>query len=236
MSRRTRNVLGAVVVLGLVGLLVARLLAEPAHVLLAGDSILRQTGPKLDETFGREVAVDNAALNNSGLLTPGFVDWSARLEEQLDDGDPAAVVFLFIGNYTDTDLATTADGEPILKNTPEFFEAWGAEADRLMQILEDRGSEAAVYWVLPPPQYTEVNQITTAGLRAEYEALAERWPNITLIDANDALAGPNGEYLASTTNRHGEVVPLRVPDTVHLTDAGARRLARVIHDAVDQDL
>lgn len=105
-----------------------------------------------------------------------------------------------------------------------------------MQVLEDNGSDAAVYWVLPPPQYTEVNQITTAGLRAEYEALAERWPQITLIDANDALAGPNGEYLASITNRQGEVVPLRVPDTVHLTDVGARRLARVIHDAVDQDL
>ena len=66
--------------------------------------------------------------------------------------------------------------------------------------------------------------------------MAERWPEITLIDANDALAGPNGEYLASTTNRHGEVIPLRVPDTVHLTDAGARRLARVIHNAIDQDL
>lgn len=236
MTRRTRNVLGAVVVLTLVGLLVTRLLAEPAHVLLAGDSILRQTGPKLDETFGREVAVDNAALNNSGLLTPGFVDWTARLEDQLAEGDPEAVVFLFIGNYTDTDYATDADGNPILKNTPEFFAAWGREADRLMQVLEDQGSDAEVYWVLPPPQYTEVNQITTAGLRAEYQALAERWPQITLIDANDALAGPNGEYLASTTNRHGDVVPLRVPDTVHLTDVGARRLARVIHDAVDQDL
>lgn len=236
MSRRTRNALGAVVVLGLVGFLVARLLAEPAHLLLAGDSILRQTGPKLDETFGREVAVDNAALNNSGLLTPGFVDWTKRLEEQLAEDDPEAVVFLFIGNYTDTDFATDPDGNPILKNTPEFFQAWGKEADRLMQVLEDNGSDAAVYWVLPPPQYTEVNQITTAGLRAEYEALAERWPQITLIDANEALAGPNGEYLASITNRQGEVVPLRVPDTVHLTDVGARRLARLIHEAVEQDL
>ena len=236
MTRRTRNVVGAVLVLALVGLLVARLLAEPAHLLLAGDSILRQTGPKLDETFGREVAVDNAALNNSGLLTPGFVDWAERLEEQIADDHPEAVVFLFIGNYTDTDFATDAEGNPILKNTPEFFEAWGKEADRLMQVLEDNGSDAAVYWVLPPPQYTEVNQITTAGLRAEYEALAERWPQITLIDANDALAGPNGEYLASITNRQGEVVPLRVPDTVHLTDVGARRLARLIHEAVEQDL
>lgn len=236
MNPRTRNVLCALVVLALLGVLASRLLAEPDHVLLAGDSILRQTGPKLDETFGRDVAIDNAAVNNSGLLTPGYVDWAQRLQEKVEAHDPDAVVFLFIGNYTDTDYAVGADGNPIMKNTPEFFEAWGKEADHLMQVLHDSGSDAKVYWVLPPPEYTPENQATTVGLRAEYEALAERWPEITLIDANDALAGPNGEYLASTTNRHGEVVPLRVPDTVHLTDAGARRLARVIHNAIDQDL
>ena len=58
MNRRTRNVLCVVAVLVVVGLLVSRLLAEPDHVLLAGDSILRQTGPKLEATFGRDVAID----------------------------------------------------------------------------------------------------------------------------------------------------------------------------------
>lgn len=231
---RARTVACVLVVLLFVGILATKLVLESRQtVLLAGDSILRQTGPALDDSFGWRYQIENEALNNSGLLTPGFVDWVARLDRLVQEEDPDQVVLLFIGNYTDTDYWTDGDGDPVLKNTPEFFEAWGEQADRMMEVLE--GSGAEVYWVLPPPQYTEVNQITTAGLRAEYEALAERWPNLTLIDANDALAGPNGEYLGTITNRHGEVVPLRVPDTVHLAEAGQRRLARTIHDALTGD-
>lgn len=237
MTSRARTLLGVVVVVIVVGLLVAKLvLAQPERVLLAGDSILRQTGPALDNSFGRDVEIDNKAVNNSGLLTPGYIDWVRRLERQVADDDPAAVVFLFIGNYTDTDYFTDEAGNPVMKNTPEFFTAWGQQADAMMQVLEDAESDAAVFWVLPPPQLSPANQATTTGLRQVYVDLAERWPAITLIDANDALAGPNGEYLGSVTNRQGEVVPLRAPDTVHLSDTGARRLARTIHNAIDPAL
>jgi hypothetical protein len=234
---RARTILCVLLVLVVAGALVVKfVILQPDHVLLAGDSILRQTGPALDNTFGRDVEIDNKAVNNSGLLTPGYVDWVKRLERQVDDGDPAAVVFLFIGNYTDTDYFVDDAGRQVMKNTPEFFEAWGHEADRLMQVLKDAGSEAAVYWVLPPPELSPDNQATTTGLRQVYTELADRWPAITLIDANDALAGPNGEYLSSITNRQGDTVPLRVPDTVHLTDVGARRLARTIHNAIEPHL
>lgn len=237
MTARTRTILGIVVVVAVVGALVVKLvLLQPDRVLLSGDSILRQTGPALDNSFGRDVEVTNKAVNGSGLLTPGDVDWVKRLERQVADDDPAVVVFLFIGNYTDTDLFPDDAGNPIQKNSPEFFAAWGREADRMMQVLEDAGSEAAVFWVLPPPQISPENRATTTGLRQAYVDLAERWPAITLIDANDALAGPNGEYLGSITNRQGEVVDLRAPDTVHLSDAGARRLARTINNAIDPAL
>lgn len=228
---RARTVACVLVVALFVGILATKLVLESRQtVLLAGDSILRQTGPALDDSFGWRYQIENEAVNNSGLLTPGFVDWVARLERLVDEHHPDKVVLLFIGNYTDTDYWTDDDGAPVLKNTPEFFAAWGEQADRLMEVLD--GSGAEVYWVLPPSQYSEANQITTEGLRREYEALAERWPEVELIDANDALAGPNGEYLGSITNRHGEVVPLRVPDTVHLAEAGQRRLARTIHRAI----
>lgn len=237
MTSRARTALGIVVVVAVVAALVVKLvLLQSERVLLAGDSILRQTGPALDNGFGRDVEIDNKAVNNSGLLTPDYIDWVKRLERQVSDDDPAAVVFLFIGNYTDTDFYVDDAGNPVMKNTPAFFETWGQQADRLMQVLEDVGSEADVFWVLPPPQVSPENQATTEGLRRAYVDLAERWPTITLIDANDALAGPNGEYLGSITNRQGDVIDLRAPDTVHLSDTGARRLARTIHNAVDPSL
>src|SRR4051812_7951313 len=99
---RARLVTG--VVLGLVvAVLVAKfVLIQPERVLLVGDSIMRQTGPALDDSFGRDVSIDNEAVNGSGLLTPHDVDWPKRLARLVADDDPAVVVFLFIGNYTDT--------------------------------------------------------------------------------------------------------------------------------------
>lgn len=233
-ANHARTIVCVLVVLLVVGALATKLVLESRQsVLLAGDSILRQTGPALDDSFGWQYEIHNKAVNNSGLLTPGYVDWVDRLDRLVQEEHPDKVVLLFIGNYTDTDYWTDSDGNPVMKNTPEFFQAWGEQADELMQVLD--GSGAEVYWVLPPPEYTEVNQITTEGLRREYEALADRWPGTHLIDANDALAGPDGEYLPSITNRHGEVVPLRVPDTVHLTEVGQRRLARTIHQALVGD-
>jgi hypothetical protein len=233
MSARAWKVVAVVAVLAVIAALAVKvLILDRDRVLLAGDSILRQTGPAVDDRFGFSTVIDNAAVNNSGLLTPHVADWHRRLQDQLDEGDPAVIVFLFIGNYTDTELYVNEDGVEVQKNTPEFFAAWGREADRLMQVLEDRESEAEVFWVLPPPQLSQENQITTAGLRQTYTELAERWPEIHLIDANAALAGPNGEYLASTTNANGRTVELRTGDTVHLTEAGARRLARLIHDEI----
>ena len=229
-SRSWKWIAAGVVVALIAAIAVKVLILDRERVLLAGDSILRQTGPSLDDDFGFSVEIDNEAVNNSGLLTPHYVDWHRRLAKQLDEGDPAVVVFLFIGNYTEDDFYVNGDGEQVQKNTPEFFEAWGHEADRLMQLVKDTDSE--VFWVLPPPQLSAENQATTDGIRQVYTDLAERWPRIHLIDSNEALAGPNGEYLATTTNARGATVELRTGDSVHLTDAGARRLARVIHDEI----
>ncbi len=204
---------------------------EPTRVLLAGDSIMRQTGPALEGLFGPGVTVANEAVNGSGLLTPGQVDWVARLQQLVVDDDPDVVVVLFIGNYTDTDYWIADDGQPVMQDSLAFFSLWAAQADRVMEVLES--SDADVYWVLPPPEFTPQNAEITTGLRQVYTELAGRWPRIHLIDANDALAGPSGEYLDSVTGPGGEVVPLRAPDTVHLTDAGASRLADTIHGAID---
>ena len=231
MNARSWRWIAVGVVVALVAVLVVKVvILDRDRVLLAGDSILRQTGPSLDDQFGFRVEIDNEAVNNSGLLTPHVVDWNRRLADELDDKDPAVVVFLFIGNYTDENFYVNGDGVEVQKNTPEFFSAWGDEADRLMRQLRDR--EAEVFWVLPPPQLSAENQATTEGIRQVYADLAERWPRIHLIDANEALAGPNGEYLATTTNAQGNTVELRTGDSVHLTDAGARRLARLIHDEI----
>jgi len=195
------------------------------EVLLVGDSILRQTGPALDAEVGWPDEVDNQAVNGSGLLTPSVFDWQAELPGMLE-GDPDVVVVLFIGNYTDTDLPTTAAGEPIQFGSPEFFAAWGVASEQLAVALLDAGVD--VRWVLPPPVLDPELEPVVQGIRAQYEAVAERHPEIVLVDANEALADADGGFLAQVEGADGEPVPIRFGDGVHLEPEGAARLAQEI--------
>jgi hypothetical protein len=217
-----------VVLAGLAGLAIWALWPSP-DVLLVGDSILRQTGPSLDDELGWGPDVRNEAVNGSGLLTPGEFDWEAELPGMLEGG-PDTVVVLFIGNYTDTDLATTADGTPIQAGSPEFFEAWGAASERVATTLLEAGVD--VTWVLPPPMLDPQNQAIVDGLRLEYEALAERHPEIELVDGTVALGGENGEFLAQREGEDGDPQTLRAGDGVHLAEAGQDALAAAIADAL----
>lgn len=230
---RSRRGVGVAVLVGAVGLLLVGVavwqLWPGREVLLVGDSILRQTGPSLDAELGWPQEVRNEAVNGSGLITPSVFDWEAELPAMLE-GDPDVVVVLFIGNYTDTDLPTTADGAPIEFGSPEFFEAWGTASERLATTLLDAGVE--VRWVLPPPVLDPALDPVVQGIRAEYLAVAERHPEIVLVDSFEVLATEDGDFLAQVPGDDGQVVPLRAGDGVHLDQAGADRLAQQIADSL----
>ncbi len=196
------------------------------HVLLVGDSIMRQTGPALTRQLGDAYTVHNEGVNGSGMLTPAFFDWSDQLEQDLARTDPDVVVFLMIGNYTDrADWHwTTADGRTITdKTSAAFARAWGEEVDEAMAAIAETGAEVVL--VLPPPMALDDLQLVVDNLRAEYEAVAARWPNVTLVDAVDAVGGPDGEWVAELPAGDGSIRPVRVPDTVHLAEHGQRLVA-----------
>jgi hypothetical protein len=212
------------------GVVVGQVVTPPTeHVLLVGDSIMRQTGPWLERQLGDGFTVHNEGVNGSGLLTPAFFDWPDQLEQQLVRTDPDVVVFLMIGNYTDREdwFWTTADGEVVTdKTSSAFAREWGRQVDEAMAAIADTG--ARVVLVLPPPMATEELSTVVDHLRAEYERVAAEWPFVTLADAAEAVGGPDGEWVAELPAGDGSVRPVRVPDTVHLASFGQRLVAREI--------
>jgi hypothetical protein len=205
------------------------------HVLLVGDSIMRQTGPALTRQLGDEYTVHNEGVNGSGLLTPGFFDWADQLEQDLVRTDPDVVVMLFIGNYTEDlgELWSTPEGEVIRSvGAPHFAREWGRQVDAAMAAIAESG--ARVVLVLPPPMVTPELQAVVDGLRAEYQRAAAEWDFITLADAADAVGGENGEWVAGLPAGDGSLRPVRVPDTVHLAEHGQRLVAREIVGAIRQ--
>ena len=199
----------------------------PRRVLLVGDSVLSQTGPPLARALP-DADVRNEAVSGSGLLTPDYVDWPHELRRLLDRFDPAVVAFLFVGNFDlgTGEVFTTADDQRIDDRTdPAFLRAWRAQAERMTEMVEEAGAEAV--WVLPPPMEDAEDQRVVDGLRDAYAQVVDDVGG-SLVDADEALAGPDGQYLA---REGGE--ELRAPDGVHLAPAGARRLADLIADQLE---
>lgn len=229
---RRAVLLAVVVTTGLVGIGVVTwlALADEPDVLLVGDSIMRQTGPDLDdELSGREV--DNRAVNGSGLLSPQVHDWVDRLPGLLAQTRPEATVVLFIGNYAPEEAWWVGpDGMAVPPNTPAFFAAWHEQAELVVALLEEAGTD--IYWVLPPPVASTVGNETIDGLRVVYRQLAEDHPGITLVDGSPPLTDGAGRFAWSVDDGEGGSPQLRADDGVHLADDGAARLAHRIAAAV----
>jgi hypothetical protein len=190
---------------------------RPQRALLVGDSILRQTGPALRVALGSGYNVRNAAVNGSGLLTPRFCDWTARLDQELARGTPDVVVVEFIGNYTGdpAGLWHTPDGRTVDSiESPDFATEWARQTEALLATVAPTG--ARVVLVLPPDIPVPAVQDVVDRLRVVYRQAAERHPNVTLVDAAAVLHGPED----------------RAPDGVHLSDQGELRLADAIAAAL----
>lgn len=205
---------------------------KKVDVLYIGDSIMNQTSPFAESYLVAQPGVGSAktkveGVNGSGLLTPKILDWQRRAKEMVDTYEPKVVVVLFIGNYSDTDLWTGSDGQPVPNDYgPAFFSEWGVQAEKLTAILSSRGAE--VDWVLPPPLAGDEGGRREASMRQTYEALQTRVPSIKLIDGRIALGGPNGEWVWRRAGVDGGEVTVRQGDSVHITDDGGRLMAQQI--------
>jgi hypothetical protein len=213
---------------------------KKVDVLYIGDSIMVQTGPFAELALVTHPGVESAktrveAVNGTGLLTPGLKDWVGEANGLIDTYHPKVVVVLFIGNYSDDQLWTGADGQPVHNDYgPAFFDAWGGEAERLTTVLTKEG--ATVDWVLPPPLAGDEGIRRSDAMRATYEQLQQRMPAIGLIDGRAALGGPNGEWTWRREGVNGGEVTVRQHDSVHLTDDGGRLMAREIAATVGPQL
>lgn len=204
---------------------------DEVDVLLVGDSILRQSGPAIEDHLGGP-SVANEAVNGSGLLTPEVHPWLERAPALVADRDPDVVVVLFIGNYTDPPLPTDDAGEPIEFGSPQFFAAWEQATVELLDELDGR----EVVLVLPPPVLDPDLEPVIDGLRDAYRRAADGRTGVTLVDAFDVLADDDGGYQASAPLPDGSELVLRAGDGVHLSEGGANVLGAHVAATVQERL
>jgi len=218
--------------------------ADPAVVLIAGDSDAGTFGPYLESLLG-DTGVVHTQLDykvSSGLSRPDFFDWPAHFRETVPAVNPDIVVVTFGGN--DPQGLTTVEGST--PDHPNFIVSqptgepggdveWRAEYGRrvgeVMDFLAADGR--TVVWVGIP---NDDNPDVTARLAVQNEVVqgeAAKRPGVVFIDTWKRFSGRQGNWAEFVIDpRDGQGKDVRADDGFHLNETGAEILALDIADAV----
>jgi uncharacterized protein len=215
--------------------------ADPARVLIVGDSDAGTFGPYLQQLLA-ETRVTETVLDykvSSGLARPDFFDWHAELERIVPEFDPDIVVVTFGGN--DGQFLADRSGASVVGQTRPDADnsAWTTEyrgrVEQVLDYLDDDGR--TVIWVGIPnhvdPDVRFRMQLQDEAVKAQ---VAEH-PDVRFVDAWTRFAGRRGGFAEFVVDpRDGQGKPVRASDGFHLNRVGAEILAIDISQVVFDEL
>ncbi len=199
-------------------------------LLMIGDSMMRLLGVAMEKQFkkaGVQPAVAFSSLG-SGLVRPAAFDWNAKIDELCEANHPKTV-FVSLGT---NDRQTLEGGEngPIRYGAPEWEPEYAARIASFMDHILSNKVDRIVWLLLPAmkePANNEhaqlVNRIVTEAAQAE-----SRRDRVTLFDLGPVLSRHPGQFSPYIMSATGEALTVRDPDGVHLTNDGAKLVARSI--------
>ncbi len=216
--------------------------ADPARVLIAGDSDAGTFGPYL-ETLLSGTGIATTTLDykvSSGLARPDFYDWPAHFRETVPTVLPDIVIVTFGGNDSQglTDLSGTfiidqATGEA--GGDVDWRAEYGARVGEVMDFLSADGRK--LIWVGIP---NDDNPDVTARLAVQNEVVMEQAalrPQVAFVDTWKRFSGRSGNWAEYVVDpRDGQAKDVRADDGFHLNQVGAEILAIDIFAAVKTEL
>lgn len=195
---------------------------DPLHVWVAGDSMWELAGPALAtrlEATGRAV-VDVDVRYSSGLTRPDFLDWDAHARERLAVLDPHVVLFSVGANDSQPLVVDGVRNEP---GTGTFAEVYRARTRALMTLLADDGRR--VLWIGLPAMRHDDYDARMAFLNAIHEEEAAKVSRVAYVPTRELFTDEQGRYADRLAAADGTVEVMRGADGIHLSSAGADRLA-----------
>ena len=213
--------------------------ADPARVLILGDSDAGTFGPYLEQLLDGTRIVDTELdyKVSSGLARPDFFDWPAEIDRILPEVDPDIVVATFGGN--DAQGLAVESGEFVIGDPVSNEAEWTAEYQKragaaMDQLLADGRT---VIWVgIPNDDNPEVTARMAIQDRAAKAAAAER-PGVIFIDTWKRFSGREGNWAEFVIDpRDGVGKDVRADDGFHLNTNGAEILALDIAQAIRDQL
>ena len=209
--------------------------AAPLRIFVGGDSVVRDAGESL-----LRLAADDALLTAAlhyeiatGLSRPDFFDWPGALVADMVEHEPEVAVIMFGGN--DAQGIIAPDGTVHSDVTQP---GWKVEyARRVGDVMDSlRASDRLVIWIGQPPMRDRAFDRRIRVLNEVFEEQADDRSWIRYVDSGEVI-GDDGRYVTRLPDGAGGTTDdLRQPDGIHLSRAGADRLARHILGIIDREV
>jgi hypothetical protein len=203
---------------------------DPLRVLVAGDSTIEALGSAILRDLA-ETGLTDARLDyrvSSGLARPDFFDWPARFTTLRSETDFEVVVIMLGANDAQPFIV---EGAPESYGTRRWLDAYRTRVVALLDQLTSGGTW--VVWVGQPAMGNDDFDAKMQQLDRLYANAIDRYPTATHLDVRAPTSDESGRYAAYLIDGAGDRQLVRAPDGVHLTAAGADRLAPLVVDAIN---
>ncbi len=204
--------------------------ADPLRVLLVGDSTMDAVGAavlrELEPTGVTQATVDYKV--SSGLARPDFFDWPAHLRA-VRAASPVELVVIMMG---------ANDAQPfMIDGRAEDFgtERWlAAYRERVASLLRElTANGGGVLWIGQPVMRKERFDADMREIDRIYAEEVANVPRARYLDSRPLLTDAKGAYATHLVDTAGDRQRVRQDDGIHLTEAGAERLAPAVVDAIN---
>jgi len=197
--------------------------ADPARVLIVGDSDAGNLGPPLETTLADTGVVKSQLFYkvSSGLTRPDFFDWPAKLQQAVPQFTPDIVVVTFGGNDAQD---VTLGGKSYPVQTDEWKAEYARRVGAVMDYLSAEGR--TLVWVGIPNAKSGDFRDRLDILQQVTKAEAAKRPAVKYVDTWNRFVGASGgyaDYIIDPRDRQGKLV--RADDGFHLNQVGAEILA-----------
>ncbi len=193
------------------------------RVLILGSSQIRGAPGKYLANRLRDQGheVQRKAKSASGLSRSDYFNWFSEARTQYDEFQPDLTVVLFGGNDAQgIRMGQEADPPWIRWKDEGWKEEYTVRVRGFAEIVTAGGEELC--WLGMPIVKPNGLRGRMKRLNRIYRSVMGEQSNWHYVDTWPFMTDGKGHYLASIED-HGEPVPLRASDGVHMTIRGARR-------------
>jgi uncharacterized protein len=207
--------------------------SDPMRVLVIGDSLAGDLGRSLARVTSAAgfVSVDLDYKPASGLSRPDYFDWNAELASDVAKDDPEVVVVMLGGNDAQS---FEAYGHVVQQSSDEWRGIYAKRVGGLMSI--GAGNGRRVIWIGLPimadPSFGELMRRQNDLYRAAAAGNAQ----VTYLDTWALFAGGDGRYAPYLPDARGRPAAMRQADGIHLSLAGADRLAGAVTVELEREV